>query len=77
VSLCQDLAFLRAFAYPRPHGSDIAQLRNADAQILLAGRRGGGLAALKAENPKLIAFYNSLDAKKERFDRFRDRHGRE
>jgi len=36
------------------------------------------LAALKAENPKLIAFYNSLDAKqKEKFDRFRDRHGRE
>ncbi len=36
------------------------------------------LTALKAENPKLIAFYNSLDAKqKEKFDRFRDRHGRE
>jgi len=36
------------------------------------------LAALKTENPKLIAFYNSLDAKqKEKFDRFRDRHGRE
>ena len=36
------------------------------------------LAALKAENPKLIAFYNSLDAKqKEKFDRFRDRHGHE
>ena len=36
------------------------------------------LAALKAENPKLIAFYNSLDAKqKEKFDRFRERHGRE
>jgi hypothetical protein len=32
------------------------------------------LAALKAENPKLIAFYNSLDAKqKEKFDRFRER----
>ena len=36
------------------------------------------LAALKAENPKLIAFYNSLDAKqKEKFDKFRDRHGHE
>ncbi len=36
------------------------------------------LAALKAENPKLIAFYNSLDAKqKKKFDRFRDRHGHE
>jgi hypothetical protein len=35
------------------------------------------LAALKAENPKLIAFYNSLDARqKEKFDRFREeRHG--
>lgn len=36
------------------------------------------LAALKAENPKLIAFYNILDTKqKEKFDRFRERHGRE
>jgi hypothetical protein len=36
------------------------------------------LTALKAENPKLIAFYNSLDAhQKEKFDRFRDRRGRE
>ena len=36
------------------------------------------LAALKAENPKLIAFYNSLDARqKEKFDRFRERSGRE
>ncbi|MEO7026784.1 MAG: Spy/CpxP family protein refolding chaperone [Caulobacteraceae bacterium] len=36
------------------------------------------LTALKAENPKLIAFYNSLDARqKEKFDRFRERHGRE
>ena len=36
------------------------------------------IAALKAENPKLIAFYNSLDAKqKEKFDRFRERRGRE
>jgi len=36
------------------------------------------LTALKAENPKLIAFYNSLDAKqKEKFDRFRERRGRE
>src|ERR1035438_6231835 len=36
------------------------------------------LAALKAENPKLIAFYNSLDAKqKEKFDRFREHHGHE
>ena len=36
------------------------------------------LAALKAENPKLIAFYNSLDAKqKEKFDRFRERRGHE
>lgn len=36
------------------------------------------LTALKAENPKLIAFYNSLDARqKEKFDRFRDRHGRD
>ena len=32
------------------------------------------LDALKAENPKLIAFYNSLDDKqKHRFDRFRAR----
>ncbi|MGB9117123.1 Spy/CpxP family protein refolding chaperone [Bradyrhizobium sp.] len=32
------------------------------------------LDALKAENPKLIAFYNSLDAKQKRkFDRFRAR----
>jgi hypothetical protein len=36
------------------------------------------LTALKAENPKLIAFYNSLDARqKAKFDRFRERHGRE
>jgi Spy/CpxP family protein refolding chaperone len=36
------------------------------------------LTALKAENPKLIAFYNSLDVRqKEKFDRFRERHGRE
>jgi hypothetical protein len=36
------------------------------------------LTALKAENPKLIAFYNSLDAQqKEKFDRFRERSGRE
>jgi LTXXQ motif family protein len=36
------------------------------------------LAAFKAENPKLIAFYNSLDAKqKEKFDRFREHHGHE
>jgi hypothetical protein len=36
------------------------------------------LNALKAENPKLIAFYNSLDARqKEKFDRFRERRGRE
>jgi len=36
------------------------------------------LTALKAENPKLVAFYNSLDAQqKAKFDRFRDRHGRE
>jgi Spy/CpxP family protein refolding chaperone len=36
------------------------------------------LAALKAENPKLIAFYNSLDARqKEKFDRFRERRGHE
>jgi hypothetical protein len=34
------------------------------------------LEALKAENPKLIAFYNSLDDKqKSRFDRFRARKG--
>jgi len=36
------------------------------------------LTALQAENPKLIAFYNSLDAgQKEKFDRFRERYGRE
>lgn len=36
------------------------------------------LNALKAENPKLIAFYNSLDTRqKEKFDRFRERSGRE
>jgi len=36
------------------------------------------LAALKSENPKLIAFYNSLDAhQKEKFDRFRERRGRD
>ena len=36
------------------------------------------LAALKAENPKLIAFDNSLDAKrKEKFDKSRERHGHE
>jgi Spy/CpxP family protein refolding chaperone len=36
------------------------------------------LTALKAENPKLIAFYNGLDARqKEKFDRLRERHGRE
>lgn len=35
------------------------------------------LDALKAENPKLIAFYNSLDAKqKKKFDRFRARLAR-
>jgi hypothetical protein len=36
------------------------------------------LTALKAENPKLIAFYNSLDtSQKAKFDRFREHHGRE
>jgi Spy/CpxP family protein refolding chaperone len=36
------------------------------------------LTALKEENPKLIAFYNSLDARqKAKFDRFRERRGRE
>ena len=36
------------------------------------------LEAVKAENPKLIAFYNSLDARqKAKFDRFRERQGRE
>lgn len=36
------------------------------------------LTALRAENPKLIAFYNSLDVRqKERFDRFREHEGRE
>lgn len=36
------------------------------------------LAALKVENPKLLAFYNSLDAgQKEKFDRFRDSRDRE
>jgi Spy/CpxP family protein refolding chaperone len=36
------------------------------------------LTALKAENPKLIAFYNSLDARqKQKFDRFRVRQGLE
>jgi hypothetical protein len=35
------------------------------------------LDALKAENPKLIAFYNSLDAKqKATFDKFRARTAR-
>jgi hypothetical protein len=44
------------------------------AQTFLEAR----LTALKAENPKLIAFYNSLDARqKEKFDRFRERRGRE
>jgi LTXXQ motif family protein len=50
------------------------EARLAFSQAFLEAR----LAALKAENPKLIAFYNSLDARqKEKFDRFRDRHGRE
>src|ERR1700686_2008563 len=36
------------------------------------------LAALKGENPKLLAFYQSLDAdQKEKFDRFRSRRDRE
>ena len=36
------------------------------------------LAALKVENPKLLAFYKSLDAdQKEKFDRFRNRRDRE
>jgi Spy/CpxP family protein refolding chaperone len=36
------------------------------------------LTALKEENPKLIAFYNSLDARqKAKFDKFRERRGRE
>ena len=36
------------------------------------------LAALKVENPKLLAFYNSLDAdQKAKFDRFRGRRDRE
>jgi hypothetical protein len=43
-------------------------------QSLLEAR----LTALKAENPLLIAFYNSLDARqKAKFDRFRERRGRE
>jgi len=34
------------------------------------------LTALEAENPKLIAFYNSLDARqKAKSDRFRERRG--
>jgi hypothetical protein len=38
------------------------------------GSYGGGYG----RRPKLVAFYNSLDARqKEKFDRFRDRHGRE
>jgi Spy/CpxP family protein refolding chaperone len=36
------------------------------------------LAALKEENPKLLAFYKSLDAdQKAKFDRFRSRRDRE
>ena len=36
------------------------------------------LAALKVENPKLLAFYDSLDAgQKEKFDRFRSRRDSE
>jgi hypothetical protein len=36
------------------------------------------LAALKDENPKLLAFYKSLDAgQKEKFDQFRSRRDRE
>ncbi len=36
------------------------------------------LAALKVENPKLLAFYSSLDAgQKEKFDRFRGSRDRE
>ncbi len=36
------------------------------------------LNALKAENPKLIAFYDSLDVRqKEKFDSYRKRSGRE
>ena len=36
------------------------------------------LAALKEENPKLLAFYNSLDAgQKEKFDQFRSDRDRE
>jgi Spy/CpxP family protein refolding chaperone len=36
------------------------------------------VAALKEENPKLLAFYKSLDAdQKEKFDRFRSRRDRE
>lgn len=36
------------------------------------------LAALKEENPKLLAFYKSLNAdQKEKFDRFRSRRDRE
>jgi hypothetical protein len=36
------------------------------------------LTASKAENPLLIAFYNSLDARqKAKFDSFRERRGRE
>ncbi len=36
------------------------------------------LAALKVENPKLLAFYKSLDAaQKEKFDRFRSRRDRD
>jgi LTXXQ motif family protein len=43
-------------------------------QTFLEGR----LDALKAENPKLIAFYNSLDAKQKRkFDKFRARMARQ
>jgi len=36
------------------------------------------VAALKEENPKLLAFYKSLDAdQKEKFDQFRNRRDRE
>jgi hypothetical protein len=39
---------------------------------------GGGYGGGYGRRPKLVAFYNRLDARqKEKFDRFRDRHGRE
>ena len=63
VALCSNKPDLTSFEARLTFGQSLIEAR---------------LTALKAENPLLIAFYNSLDARqKTKFDRFRERRGQE